>query len=111
MQSKINKEVERILNLEPTTIVGSQGIQKLSDYFNSRKDVLAKMYAVDGFKDFMEVLISGHIRDAVVSFQDLELLRIKQGQIISLKLLLARAKKVYENYNATNKGIKQESDK
>ena len=94
---KINKKVSDVLDLDPITVLGQADIKTVKDYLTVHKDTLAQMYAVEGFKTVMEVLIASAMRDAIGNFDDIEILRVKQGRIVALKEMLSRSRKAFED--------------
>lgn len=92
MKKRINTELKEILDESPKTTGEKAKINVLETYH----ECLAQAYTTEGWRHYMENLINVLVRDAVISFDDIEQLRYKQGKIAGLKELLTRSERAFK---------------
>lgn len=105
---KLNILVEKLLNLDPLTSYVEKGPENVQEM----NYALAQMYALKGFRDYLELNIRRQIHRAAIHGEDVFDGVSAKARILTLKELLVNAKTAFNEYNKIVKkvGIKDTAE-
>lgn len=96
---EFNKFLREVLLMEPLTDFE----EPKGELDHEMKEGLAQAYAIRGFRKYLERAVNVSIHNAAMSSGNEEIRGVFKGRALSLKELLLKGKRAFEQYEKLNK--------